>query len=278
VNTIGIYSNERKDPTGEYLEKTIKFLEEALPEAKLKRVLDKEDMEPFDLLLVLGGDGTLLSAARLSYGFNVPLLGVNIGYLGFMTGVDLNGLKNALVNIDNGNYKIEDRMMLTASLLFEGKEKSYNALNDIVIHKGALGNIIYFELYVDNDFANSYRGDGIIITTPTGSTAYNLSASGSIMYPTVEAIGVTAICPHTFGIRNLILSSNQEVKINIGKGDENFFLSIDGQVNLGISEDTEVIIKKAEWPTKILRLDDYDYFDVLRKKLIYKAMNIQRGE
>lgn len=278
MKTIGIYSNERKDPTGEYLEKTIKFLEEALPEAKLKRVLEKKDMETFDLLLVLGGDGTLLSAARLSYGFNVPLLGVNIGNLGFMTGVDLQGLKNALVNIDNGHYKIEDRMMLSATLIVDGEEKSYNALNDIVVHKGALGNIIYFELYVDNDFANSYRGDGIIITTPTGSTAYNLSASGSIMYPTVEAIGVTAICPHTFGIRNLILSSNQEVKINIGKGDENFFLSIDGQVNLGISEDTEVTIKKAKWPTKILRLDDYDYFDVLRKKLIYKAMNIQRGE
>lgn len=278
MKTIGIYSNERKDPTGEYLELTLKFLQEALPEAKLKRVLEEKDMEKFDLLLVLGGDGTLLSAARLSYGFDVPLLGVNIGNLGFMTGVDLKGLKNALVNIDNGHYKIEDRMMLTASLLFEGEEKSFTALNDIVIHKGALGNIIYFELYVDNDFANSYRGDGIIITTPTGSTAYNLSASGSIMYPTVEAIGVTAICPHTFGIRNLILSSNQEVKINVGKGDEQFFLSIDGQVNLGISEDTEVTIKKANKPTKILRLDDYDYFDVLRKKLIYKAMNIQRGE
>lgn len=278
MKTIGIYSNERKDPTGEYLELTLKFLQEALPEAKLKRVLEEKDMEKFDLLLVLGGDGTLLSAARLSYGFDVPLLGVNIGNLGFMTGVDLQGLKNALVNIDNGHYKIEDRMMLTASLLFEGEEKSFTALNDIVIHKGALGNIIYFELYVDNDFANSYRGDGIIITTPTGSTAYNLSASGSIMYPTVEAIGVTAICPHTFGIRNLILSSSQEVKINIGKGDEQFFLSIDGQVNLGISVDTEVTIKKAKWPTKILRLDDYDYFDVLRKKLIYKAMNIQRGE
>lgn len=278
MKTIGIYSNERKDPTGEYLELTLKFLQEALPEAKLKRVLEEKDMEKFDLLLVLGGDGTLLSAARLSYGFDVPLLGVNIGNLGFMTGVDLKGLKNALVNIDNGHYKIEDRMMLTASLLFEGEEKSFTALNDIVIHKGALGNIIYFELYVDNDFANSYRGDGIIITTPTGSTAYNLSASGSIMYPTVEAIGVTAICPHTFGIRNLILSSSQEVKINVGKGDEQFFLSIDGQVNLGISEDTEVTIKKANKPTKILRLDDYDYFDVLRKKLIYKAMNIQRGE
>lgn len=278
MDIIGIYSNEKKDPLGEYHKQIVQFVSEALPKAKVVKVLNRMDMEKLDLLMVLGGDGTLLSASRVAYGFNVPLLGVNIGNLGFMTGVSKRGIKEALVKIENGDYTIEDRMMLTASLNHEGKEKSFTALNDIVVHKGALGNIIYFELYVDNDFANSYRGDGIIINTPTGSTAYSLSAGGSIMYPTVEAIGVTAICPHTFGVRNLILSSCQEVRINIGKGDENYFVSIDGQINLKINDDSAVTIRKAEWPTKILRLDDYDYFDVLRKKLIYKAMNMQRGE
>lgn len=278
MDTIGIYSNEKKDPLGQYHRQVMQLLSEALPKAKVVNVVDRMDMENLDLLMVLGGDGTLLSASRVAYGCNVPLLGVNIGNLGFMTGVSKRGIKEALIKIENGDYTIEDRMMLTASLTHEGEAKSFTALNDIVVHKGALGNIIYFELYVDNDYANSYRGDGIIITTPTGSTAYSLSAGGSIMYPTVEAIGVTAICPHTFGVRNLILSSCQEVRINIGKGDENYFLSIDGQINLKITDDSAVTIRKAEWPTKILRLDDYDYFDVLRKKLIYKAMNMQRGE
>lgn len=278
MNRIGIYSNEKKDPTGEYRAETLSRLREALPDAAVSQVSRKEDVEGLDLLLVLGGDGTLLSAARLSYGCQVPLLGINIGYLGFLTGTDLEGLKEALGKVEAGHFVIEDRMMLEARVECEDGPKVYTALNDVVVHKGALGNIIYFELYVDKDFANSYRGDGIIITTPTGSTAYNLSAGGSIMSPTVEAMGITAISPHTFGIRNLIVSSSQEIRIKIGKSNENYFLSVDGQENLKITEDTTIAIRKAPMSCKILRLDDYDYYDVLRKKMINKAMNIQRGE
>jgi len=273
VKKIGILSNQEKDPTGSYLNETLNSLKKTLPEAKAIMIEHSKMVEGLDLLIVLGGDGTLLSAARLAYGYDVPILGVNIGNLGFMTATDIHGLEDSLLRIEEGKYTVEDRMMLETTLDCADGKRTYHALNDVVVHKGALGNIINFELYVDQDFANSYRGDGIIITTPTGSTAYNLSAGGSIMYPTVEAIGVTSICPHTFGIRNLILSSSQKIMIKVGKSNEEYFLSMDGQINLRLTDDSIITTKKAEHSCKILRLDDYDYFNVLRQKLIYKAMN-----
>ena len=278
MKKIGILSNQEKDTEGIYLSKTLDSLKNTLPDADISLVDSQRMVEGLELLIVLGGDGTLLSAARLAYGYNVPILGVNIGNLGFMTATDIHGLEESLLKIEEGRYSIEDRMMLETTLDCAEGKRTFHALNDVVVHKGALGNIIHFELYVDQDFANSYRGDGIIITTPTGSTAYNLSAGGSIMYPTVEAIGVTSICPHTFGIRNLILSSSQKITIKVGKSNEEYFLSMDGQINLRLTDDAVITTKKAEHPCKILRLDDYDYFNVLRQKLIYKAMNIQRGE
>ncbi|HBT19430.1 MAG TPA: NAD(+) kinase [Clostridiaceae bacterium] len=277
MERIGIYSNPEKDPQKEYLKETHRILEKTLPEAKVYEVMDGAMKEDLDLLLVLGGDGTFLSAARLAYGTSVPLLGVNIGNVGFLTGTDLHDLETSLKKVVEGGYTLEDRMMLQTILQEDNKEQIFYALNDVVIHKGALGNIIHFELYVDEHFSNSYRGDGIILTTPTGSTAYNLSAGGAIMYPTVEAIGITAICPHSFGIRNLIVSTTQEIKIQAGKSNEEYFLSMDGQVHERITGDATMVIKKAPHGCKILRLDDYDYFHVLRQKLIYKAMNIQGG-
>lgn len=278
MKKIGILSNQEKDPNGIYLNKTLDSLKKTLPGAKTIMIENSLMVEGLELLIVLGGDGTLLSAARMAYGYDVPILGVNIGNLGFMTATDIHGLEECLLRIEEGKYSVEDRMMLETTLDCADGKRTYHALNDVVVHKGALGNIINFELYVDQDFANSYRGDGIIITTPTGSTAYNLSAGGSIMYPTVEAIGVTSICPHTFGIRNLILSSSQKIMIKVGKSNEEYFLSMDGQINLRLTDDAIITTKKAEHSCKILRLDDYDYFNVLRQKLIYKAMNIQRGE
>lgn len=278
MKKIGIYSSHHKDPEGKLSAEVFAELAKAYPEMELIKVQTKENVKDVEMLLVLGGDGTLLSAARLSYGFQVPLLGVNIGTVGFMTGTDQDGLKEALDKVNTGKYTIEDRMMLKTVMHCVAGDKTFYGLNDVVIHKGALANIIYFEMFVDGNFATSYRGDGLIITTPTGSTAYNLSAGGSIMYPTVEVMGVTAISPHTFGIRNLILGSHQEVKIKITKSNDSYFLSVDGQENLEISEDAVITTTKADYPCKVLRLDDYDYFDVLRQKLIYKAMNIERGQ
>ncbi len=278
MNRIGLYSTHHKDPEEKLISQVFNQLSKVNPQLDIVKVSKKEHVKDLELILVLGGDGTLLSAARLSYGMGVPLLGVNVGNMGFMTGTDREGLQEALTKINEGKYTIEDRMMLETTMHCSGEDITFQGLNDVVIHKGALANIIYFEMFVDGNFATSYRGDGLILTTPTGSTAYNLSAGGSIMYPTVELMGVTAICPHTFGIRNLILSSDQEVKIKITKSNESYFLSVDGQENLEITDDAVITTRKAKYPCKVLRLDNYDYFDVLRQKLIYKAMNIERGQ
>lgn len=278
LKNIGIYNNRIKDPDGRYEEETVRVLREKLKDVRIIKVQSLLDVDDIDLLIVLGGDGTLLSAARIVSQREIPILGVNIGNLGFLTGTEVKDLSRAIENIEKGNFTIEERMMLKCSFEHNGEKKEFVALNDIVVSKGALSKILDFELFVDRNFCNRYRGDGIIITTPTGSTAYNLSAGGPIMYPTAEAIGVTAICPHTFGVRNLILNSRQVVEIRVDQEDEEFFLSVDGQEHVVFRENMEITIMKASYSCRILRLEDYNYFNVLRKKIIYKAMDINRGE
>lgn len=278
MKNIGIYNNRIKDPDGLYEEETIRVLREKLKDVRIVKVQSLLDVDSIDLLIVLGGDGTLLSAARIVSQREIPILGVNIGNLGFLTGTEVKDLSRAIENIEKGNFTIEERMMLQCAFEHDGEVKEFVALNDIVVSKGALSKILDFELFVDRNFCNRYRGDGIIITTPTGSTAYNLSAGGPIMYPTAEAIGVTAICPHTFGVRNMVLNSRQVVEIRVDQEGEEFFLSVDGQEHVVFRENMEITISKAAYSCKILRLEDYNYFNVLRKKIIYKAMDINRGE
>lgn len=278
LKNIGIYNNRIKDPDGLYEEETIRVLREKLKDVRIVKVQSLLDVDSIDLLIVLGGDGTLLSAARIVSQREIPILGVNIGNLGFLTGTEVKDLSRAIENIEKGNFTIEERMMLQCAFEHDGEVKEFVALNDIVVSKGALSKILDFELFVDRNFCNRYRGDGIIITTPTGSTAYNLSAGGPIMYPTAEAIGVTAICPHTFGVRNMVLNSRQVVEIRVDQEGEEFFLSVDGQEHVVFRENMEITISKAAYSCKILRLEDYNYFNVLRKKIIYKAMDINRGE
>ena len=278
MKNIGIYSNKTKDPDQFYEDETIRKIHKTMKNAKITQVENEMDIKNLDLLMVLGGDGTFLSAARLAYGLDVPLLGVNLGHLGFLTATELNDLETSLESIEKGEYSIDDRMMLEISFFHNGEKKLYRALNDAVVSKGALSGILSFSIYVDNKFSNKYRGDGVIISTPTGSTAYNLSAGGPIVYPNVSAISVSTISSHTFGIKNLILNSSQEVKIKVDNINEAFYLSLDGQVNFEIMDEVVITIRKAKECAKILRLKDYDYFDVLRKKIMYKAMDIQKGD
>lgn len=278
MKNIGIYNNKTKDPKKLIEKEIIKVIKETIKNVKVTKVEKKEDIKDLDLIVILGGDGTFLSAARLAYGMDVPLFGVNLGHLGFLAAAELKSLKDSLVCIDQKEFSVDDRMMLEVSISHEGKEKVYRALNDLVISRGALSGILSFSIYVDNKFSNSYRGDGVIISTPTGSTAYNLSVGGPIMYPTVSAIGVSTISSHTFGIKNLILNSSQEVKVKVDNVEEDYYASLDGQIDFTIKDESVIKIKKADRCAKILRLKGYDYFDVLRKKIMYKAMDIQKGD
>ena len=222
-----------------------------------------------DLIIVLGGDGTILSVARGINGrLDVPILGINIGNLGFLSSVEFSDLDKALTKLKDKNYKIEKRMLLTSDFNFGEKENSALALNDIVISRGALSRMIRFDIYINEKRYYNFKGDGLIIATPTGSTAYSFSAGGPFIYPTVDAIILTPICAHSTGIKPIILNSNCNIKVKIKNNNDEFNLIFDGQSTVTNLEEAEVNINKAKQYANFILFDDYDYFKVLRAKII----------
>lgn len=221
-----------------------------------------------DIIIVLGGDGTMLSVARLVGGRGVPILGINLGGLGFITEVNRNEVFGALEEALAGDSLIEERIMLTAAV-YRHSEKvaDFVVLNDAVINKGALARIIGLETYVDGLYVTSYRADGLIISTPTGSTAYSLSAGGPILYPTLNSVMVTPICPHTLTNRPLVLPDTVAIEVVLRAESEDVFLTLDGQVGFSLERDDRVTVRKSAFTTKLLIPRQRDYFQVLREKL-----------
>ena len=220
-----------------------------------------------DMIVVLGGDGTLLSVARLVGNRSVPILGVNLGGLGFITEISKDEVCGSINNILSGRYSFEERIMLIADVYRNGKKlKQHNALNDIVLHKSALARMIELDIHINNKYVTTFKADGLIVSTPTGSTAYSLSAGGPILYPTLESFLMTPICPHTLTSRPIVLPDAFTLDISIKKGD-NIYLTLDGQEGLPLKVNDKVRIKKADYKTRFLHLHDRDYFKVLRTKL-----------
>ena len=198
----------------------------------------------------------------------MPILGINIGNLGFLSSVEFSDLDKALTKLKDKNYKIEKRMLLTSDFNFGEKENSALALNDIVISRGALSRMIRFDIYINEKRYYNFKGDGLIIATPTGSTAYSFSAGGPFIYPTVDAIILTPICAHSTGIKPIILNSNSNIKVKIKNNNDEFNLIFDGQSTVTNLEEAEVNINKAKQYANFILFDDYDYFKVLRAKII----------
>ncbi len=220
-----------------------------------------------DMIIVLGGDGTLLHAAGLIGGREIPILGVNLGGLGFITEITLKEIPDAINKIASGKFSLEERIMLSARVDRLGKQVfKAGALNDVVIHKSALARMIEFEARVDRRDVTTLRADGLIISTPTGSTAHSLSAGGPILYPTLGAFVVTPICPHTLTNRPIVLPDKFILEVSIKMGDE-VYLTLDGQVGFPLKVQDTVKVRKAGYKTKFIRLSDRDYFEVLRTKL-----------
>lgn len=221
-----------------------------------------------DIVLVFGGDGTMLSVARLACEKGIPIMGLNLGGLGFITEVSKGQLYDAMARVLAGECPYEERMMLNAMIRRHGEQiAEYTVLNDIVLLKGATSRIIDIEAYVDNALITLYRADGLIASTPTGSTAYNLSAGGPVLYPTVESIVLTPICSHMLAIRPIVLPHGSRIEIKpITEGAE-VFLSLDGQVGFSLRHKDSIIIKKSPFKTKLLIPFERDYFQVLREKL-----------
>ncbi|HKS66469.1 MAG TPA: NAD(+)/NADH kinase [Candidatus Acidoferrales bacterium] len=221
-----------------------------------------------DLLLVLGGDGTLLSAARALRGHNIPILGVNMGALGFLTGVTLDELYPVLEKVIAGDYRTSDRMMLQASVTHDGRtDGPYAALNDAVVNKSAMARMLEFDVYVDGSHVGRYRADGLIIATPTGSTAYSLAAGGPIVHPDMDVLVVTPICPHMLTNRPLVLPGSCEVDVDFSAADEPVYLTLDGQTCIQVGLNHRVAVTKSQNKVKLVRPTDKTYFEILRSKL-----------
>jgi NAD+ kinase len=222
---------------------------------------------PLDLVIVLGGDGTLLSAVRATASTDAPLLGVNLGSLGFLTDVPLSALFSMLDQIAHDRAPIEQRSLMQCDLV-RGNAilGSYIAFNDVVVNKTALARLNKYELFIDKAFVSSYRADGMIIATPTGSTAYSLSAGGPVMMPTVGAFVITPVSPHSLTHRPLIVPDSSEVEILLRSEEEVAYLSLDGQPGVDLRDGDRVCCRRSEHKVRIFRTSA-DFFQVLRTKL-----------
>lgn len=269
-----IITNDGKDPdhivTGhvkeilEAAEKTIYLCQKDEKNRIVKSLIPPQ----IDCAIVIGGDGSLIEAARALHGRDVPILGINMGTLGFLTEVEVNHIDEALEQILSGNYVLENRMMLEGSL---GGGRGDVALNDIVVTRKGVLRVIHFRLYVNGELLNSYASDGIIISTPTGSTAYNLSAGGPIVEPTASMIVITPICSHALNTSSIVLSAEDEIVIEIGRGRngniEEVFTTFDGADMVALKTGDRVTVRRSKDDTKIMKLSKISFLEILRRKM-----------
>lgn len=221
-----------------------------------------------DLVVVLGGDGTLLSVARLIGSREVPILGVNLGGLGFLTEITLDELFPTLEIVLRDQFAVSRRLTLTARVLRDGEVIArYEALNDIVIAKTALSRIVDLETHVNGEYVARFRADGLIVSTPTGSTAYCLSAGGPIMYPTLPALVIIPICPHTLTNRPLVVPDSAVVEILQGSVGEDVQLTVDGQVGVGLRHRDVIAVQRSSRTISLVKCPKLNYFELLRTKL-----------
>jgi len=231
-------------------------------------VSKQEMMRRADLVVVLGGDGTFLSVARLASKREVPILGVNLGGLGFLTDVKPEEIFPALQRVLGGNYRVERRTVLAAAVIRGGKVvRRFQALNDVVINKGALARIIDLEASVNGEPLCTFKADGLIFSTPTGSTAYSLSAGGPIVEPSVGVLLVSPICPHTLTNRPIVLPDRERVRVEIRASDEDVVLTLDGQEGMQLASGDCVEVRRSPNHVALVRSPARTFFEVLRAKL-----------
>ena len=242
-------------------------LEEELPAANGDKRIASPDR--LDALLTLGGDGTLLRGARLLAGHQVPILGVNMGRLGFLTCGPADQLEYSLMRFARGDYVVEARMLLQAALVEPSRRERgrWLALNDVVIHKGGFARVVSLRVAVDDELIASYSADGVVISTPTGSTAYSLSAGGPVVVPTLETFIVTPVSAHTLGIRPVVLSASSRITVQAEGAPEELMITVDGQVGTSFQAGETLVVSRADTHIKIVRFPGSSFFATLRQKL-----------
>ncbi|HBV96854.1 MAG TPA: NAD(+) kinase [Desulfotomaculum sp.] len=227
-----------------------------------------EMLRNIECLLVFGGDGTILNGARLVAESGVPLLGINLGHLGFLSEIDIPDIEQGLESVLNNHFYIEERMMIEAAVLRDGKEiERATGLNDAVITKGAFARLIFLETRVNGEQVSTYPTDGLIVATPTGSTAYSLSAGGPVVTPELDLMLLTPICPHALWARPIVISSGCEVEVELLSEKGEVMLTIDGQHGLKLIKNDVVKITRSPYKVRFIRLKTRSFFRVLKQKL-----------
>jgi NAD+ kinase len=235
----------------------------------LLKSVEREDIPTkAEMIIVLGGDGTLLSVARLVGDHDVPILGVNLGGLGFLTEITLEELYRVLEKVVQGDFITNERVVLNASVIRRGERLAeFIVLNDAVINKGALARIIDLETTINGEYLTTFKSDGLILSTPTGSTAYNLSAGGPIVYPSLHCIIITPICPHTLTNRPIMVPDDVEIRATLKTKQQEVILTLDGQQGFTLEFEDIVEVKKSEGHIYLIKSPYRHYFEVLREKL-----------
>ncbi|MEW6094953.1 MAG: NAD(+)/NADH kinase [bacterium] len=277
IKTITLFINPNRKDAPLVLKELLSWLDKEgeyklLMEEKIATQLAQKELgatestlkDTSDLVIALGGDGTMLHAVRLMADRDVPILGVNFGGLGFLTEITQQELYSSLKDVLNGKFDIEERMMLETKI---SGQTTYKALNDVVITKGTLARVVPLKVLIDSEYLTTYQGDGIIVATPTGSTAYSLSAGGPIVIPEMKTIILTPICPHTLGVRPMVIPHISKITIVIESDAEGIMLTIDGQQGIKLNFHDEVDITYAKKPIKLIKPKKRSFYEVLRTKL-----------
>ncbi|MDZ7672674.1 MAG: NAD(+)/NADH kinase [Halanaerobiales bacterium] len=280
IETIGLVLNTEKDNSKKISKEMIQLIkqkgleylleEDGAKELDLehKRASFKTMREKADLIIVFGGDGTFLHTSLNFIGTGIPLMGINLGRIGFLTEIETNELSKTLDDIVNKNYTVESRNTLEVSIKRDDKViNNKYAINDVVINRGADGEMLKVNMHINNEFVNSYRGDGIIVSTPTGSTAYSFSAGGPIINPKVKAILITPLCPHAVHVKPMVISDDEVIDIDVEGKKDKIYLTTDGRNSIKIKNRDIIEIKSSEQEISLIKFPDRTFYTILRNKM-----------
>jgi NAD+ kinase len=287
VRRVGLFANPDKVTARQLIRRAARMIEqegrEVMADAATARLADLSvssypDVpslaKAVDLLVVFGGDGTMLSAARSVAGLPTPILGVNIGSLGFLTAVQSSRLGDELPAVWKGDFAIEERSLIEATGEVAGDQLFQVALNDFVVSRGATSRLIELEVLVNGETLTNYRCDGLIVSSPTGSTAYSLAAGGAIVSPTAPVLTLTPICPHTLSNRSVIVGIDSEVRVRVLSQKLEIFLTADGQVQIPVFAGDEIKVRKSAKSVRLVRLPKSSFFQTLRQTLNWSGSNV----
>lgn len=285
MKTVGIVPNYNKEPAMKLVNELAEFLLKkeckVVLTYKIAEMTGLNDLgvtkyelySKSDFIIVLGGDGTLLDTGRKAAKFGTPLLGINMGTMGFLATADGSEAETAIEKVLNGEYKIEKRLMLESEIISDtDNPKQYIAVNDVCISRGVFTKITEYDIYVNEEYLATFRADGIIISTPTGSTAYNLSAGGPVLKPDIACMVITPICPHSLHSRSIVVSADDTVRIEASFGSNgDIIMSMDGQTSVILNNGDIINVRKSANSINIIKTNTRSFYEILRKKLISKG-------